>query len=757
VTVHSPKALPVAVPDQRPAGERPRLLARSLPWLLALVAAVVALAATGTPILQIATYTGYFAVAVVLPGTLVLRALFGSRGNWPEDLGLGAAAGLVVQLTGWALTAATGVEALLPVWIGLVLLLFAAVPRLRRHWRIENPTRLPLGWSWGMAAVFVLITLWAAVNFRNNPLPPLTFSYYQDLYYHLALVHEMTRTFPFQVPQVAGETLRYHYLSDADIASASLLTGIDPFTILLRLWILPIVFTAAVTFAALARAVNPIWWTGPVAAALGFVGFGLALRLPIQGGVPITLLSPSQVYSLPLIGLFTLIALEALRGKQLRWTWAALPVLAVACAGAKSSALPPLFAGVALAGLFLLVRRRRVPWVAAGLLGAIGVGVVVGLRLFAGGGAGTLQVQPLALLRWIAPYEETLGWRDGITVGGFLPPGFVHTSTAGRLFAVAVVVWWFLVQAPRFVGLVMPVRDVTLWLLGGMLLAGTAAAWVFWHPSASQAYFFAGVVPVGAVLTAAALARRVRNVRVALAAAAAGAICILAVPRTPPPAKDSFAGWAWTIAAPILLALAVAAVAFAIAVAVWRKRAVRALPAVLIAAVVGASLANGAVRPVDALLHGKAGVNRQTAVTADEMRGALWVEANTGKDDLIATNVHCVRLDPRRVCDARAFWVAGLGGRRTLIESWGYSDEAVADHGNNGLRYTSQPFHNRTLFDLNERAFTGGDTQDHQELHDAYAVKWLVADTRAGTVAPALARNADLRHTSGTVRIYELR
>ena len=72
-------------------------------------------------------------------------------------------------------------------------------------------------------------------------------------------------------------------------------------------------------------------------------------------------------------------------------------------------------------------------------------------------------------------------------------------------------------------------------------------------------------------------------------------------------------------------------------------------------------------------------------ITAEEMRAALWLDAHAGRDDLVATNVHCQPIARRKPCDARAFWVAGLGGRRTLIESWGYSDEAVAANGRNGL------------------------------------------------------------------------
>jgi hypothetical protein len=43
------------------------------------------------------------------------------------------------------------------------------------------------------------------------------------------------------------------------------------------------------------------------------------------------------------------------------------------------------------------------------------------------------------------------------------------------------------------------------------------------------------------------------------------------------------------------------------------------------------------------------------------------------------------------------------------------------------------------------------------ELRDHYHVRWLFADSRADSgVAPGLARVATLRHTSGTVTVYEL-
>jgi hypothetical protein len=144
-------------------------------------------------------------------------------------------------------------------------------------------------------------------------------------------------------------------------------------------------------------------------------------------------------------------------------------------------------------------------------------------------------------------------------------------------------------------------------------------------------------------------------------------------------------------------------------------------------------------------------------VTAGEMRAALWLDDHAGPDDVVATNVHCVPIDATAGCNARAFWVAGLGGRRTLVESWGYADQAVAAHGTGGLSYTYQPAPYPEVFALNERVFRTADPVDVARLRDEHGVRWLLADTRAGTVTPDLARVADVRHTGGTATVYELR
>jgi hypothetical protein len=546
-----------------------------------------------------------------------------------------------------------------------------------------------------------------------------------------------------------------------------MITGISPATVQLRLWLIPIVGTGVMVIAVLARAVSGRWWVGPVAAGQAFAGqvprFGVPVE-PTGGGLPVSLLSPSQTFVVPLFALLVLIAVDVLRGRPMRGGWGFLPVLAVACAGAKSSALPAFAAGVALAGLILLVRLRRVPWAAAGLLAVAGCGMAVGLQLFAGGGAGTLAVQPLSVVRWMTPYVQTLGAHDGVTKGGLFPPGVASAAAAGRWFVAGLVVWWVLMQAPRLIGLILPPRrrtaetgDPALWLVAGILAAGTGAMWLFWHPSQSQIYFFAGVVPFGAVLTVWALADRVRRWPAPVAGAAAGALWSLLAPPTDVPAGRAVGPWAWALLLPLLTTAVVTVVVAGAASAIWGRRALRNLPAGLLAAVVGAGLAIGAadtVRELSAPPPGQDPMRR--VVTAAEMRAALWLDANAGDDDVVATNVHCMPMNAK-VCDSRAFWVAGLGGRRTLVESWAYTDAAVAANGTGGRKYFYQPAPGPAVYDLNERVFRYGDPADTARLRDEFGVRWLLADVRAGAVAPNLAAVATVRYTDGPATVYELR
>ena len=744
-----------------------------LPWLFPAVGWVVALLHTGTPGHDIALYAAYFALDVVLPGTLVHRALRGSRGNLPEDLGLGAATGMLLLLAGWGLAALTDKHVLLPWWPALIVVPFLTVPRLHRYWRVSDPRPLPIRWSWIVAAGLSLLVAGEYPTWASAPLPPAGGVLYQDLYYHLALIHEMTRPLPFQVPQMIGGTLHYHFLSDADIAVGSLITQIDPAVILLRLWMVPVAGTALLVFAALARELSGKWWAGALGGTAAIVSMPLLLGTATTAlaASPISPLSPSQTYVLPLLGLLVLLAVEVLRGRALRWGWLLVFPLALACAGAKSSALPPLLAGLLAATVVVAIRNwRRLPATLA-YVGLVVGAVVLGFRLFAGGGAGTLGLQPLAILYWVVPYRETIGHADDIDGTRFLPLGVEYANTAAKWYLAGILCWWLLMQAPRTMGLLAigtgrTKREPTTWLLAGMVAAGAGATFLLWHPSASQIYFFMDAAPFGAVLTACLLADQARSWRPALAGAVAGGTWALLAPQMPPPRVNSILSWSWTLAEPVIrtavVATGVAIIALLLRQLKTGRFAWRAVGAGLVAAVLVAGLVGGAERQV-----------REVQVTLEkgppppddplgeilpqEMAAAYWLAENSGRDDVVATNVHCQRINSTTDCDARAFWVAGLSGRRTVIESWGYTDQAVATDGVNGERYMRQPAPDLARFELNDRVFTEARPADVAELRRLYDVKWLFADERtAGGITPDLAKVATLRHAQGPVRIYEL-
>jgi hypothetical protein len=759
----------------------------ALPWLVVFAALVAAWLLGDVPGPEIVRYLAYWLLCLLLPGTLVHRALRGSRGNLAEDLAYGAATGLVLEAGVWATAAALGQQQLLRWWPVPVVLLFVGLPWLRRHWRIAEPTALPLGWHWAMSAVLILILGWAALQWPGTPLPPATYPHYQDLYFHLALVHELTRTMPFELPQLVGEPLRYHFLSHAHMATSSMVADVSPVLVIMRLWIVPIAAIAAVVTAAVARELSGRWWTGPVSAVVAYLGLSVGLGSAMaDSSVSLLVQSPSQTYLMPLFVTLVGLCAAVVRGRQLGPGWALVPAFGLACAGAKLSSLPPLICGLLLAGVAAGLLRRRVPWPTIAALGLLLVAMAVGYPLFAGVGEGTVKVQVFAILRSYAPYNQTLGVDDRLQIGGLLPPGLAAADTAGWIFACSIVAWWLLMQAPRLAGTLLLVTrqgrtDPAAWLLVGTVFGGIGAMWMLQHPGSSQFYFYLGVLPVGALLTTWLLAVARPPWPVPVVAALAGILVDLLVPALPRPAPTRNA-WtdSLTTSAARLGAFVIGAALLGLVVAAvlrWRstgrpllgRRSAAAVAAASVsAALLGASVAGGLAPNVRAgiagrfaeLLSGRpltpSSAQARLAVEQEEMAAALWLAEHAAKDDVIATNVHC--QPPRTVpnCDARAFWVTGLAGRRTVIESWAYTEGARAAHGRDGRPYARQPAPDADRYALNERVFTVPIRADLERLREEYGVRWLFADTRAGEVSPDLADLARVALVSGPVTVFEL-
>ena len=755
-----------------------------MPWVLVAAVAVYSLLWVETPGADIARFAAYWVLCLALPGTLVFRALRGSRGNWPEDIGYGAAVGLILEGGVWAAASAVGELAWLRFWPVPLVVAFLAVRPLRRYWRTgerRNGERqpLPVLWSWGIAAAMIVAILWIAGLLKRLPLPPADASYYPDLLYHLSLVRELMRPMPFEVPQHAGDPLKYHLLSHAHMATGSHISGVDPTTIVFRLWPIPIVLLAILLVAAVARELSGKAWAGPLAGALVVVDSSLVFGGPLLplGISPLNFNSPSQAYVLPPLMLTAALCIDAVRDRPLGRAWALLPAAALACAGAKASGLPLLVAGVGLAIVAGLVVRRRIPWRASGALGGLVAGMGLGVVLFVDSSGGGLQLQLFSTLQWIDPYRETLGAAYRATMPGPLPPGLVNADASAWQFAVYLVAWHLIAQLPLLVGLAIVAwrrtrRDPAAWLLGGALLAAEGALWLIFHAGESQLYFLRSALPLG-VLAAVWLLAEVTEGRrapfVAAAGGVGGALLTWALwspisAETPAP---SMPAWLGAIYRPLV---PVAVVTLGLVLCWWVARTfVKALrgrgPTVAISALLGAGLFVGAAGlwyTVAGAYRGRSSPTAATAapgpmVWAGEMRAAMWLDANAGPDDVLATNVHCGSIRTRPACESRAFWVSGLSGRSVVVEGWAFVPASVRYHGFGGLGYSQQPPPDLKRYALNERVFRAPTAEDLRTLRERYGVRWLFADTRAGPVATsALADLTTVRYVDGPVTVYEL-
>jgi hypothetical protein len=750
---------------------------RSLPWLLALAVACVALLQTGTPAVDIARYAAYWGFALILPGLLLVRATIGSRGNWPEDVALGAVTGLGLELVFFAMWSFLGLQQELWLWPVVVIAIFLVVPRLRTHWRIVLPQPMPLLWSWAVGSAIAACTLTVRQSAFAAPLPPAGGLYNQDVTWHLSIVHELTRAFPPQIPQVAGQVLSYHWFAHVHMAAAHLVSGAPVATIVLRLWILPLLALTALIGARLAMELSGRWLSGPLAAwgLIVFEGTGL---LPVPGEAEVIFpTSPSQVYVLPLVLGVAILIVRALRGQRLRAAWALLALMLAAAAGAKPTAMPLVLAGSCLAGLSLLLQRRR-QWRAALSVAAIVAVILPVSLLFVAGSDSRTSIRLFDFVEFNPLYHRLTGAGFHPTIGPVLPEG-VRDLSARSLIILAILL---LVPLVDNVARLVPFtslgskamrKDPAAWFMAGVVIAGWGVYLTLSDPAYSQAYFLRLANPLatvfGAWVLAAALpstARSGRRIGAVLASGALIGVGVVALGRELTPAlagqtKNLTAVMA-SVAAPLVLVFA-AIVAGVIAWLVVRRK-VPGLRgwglALALAALVlggpGADEISGTVRdgiffvadtavPEGGSVAGSLDGDRLSPTAG---AAAAWLNQHTPNDAVIATNRHCVEGPQRPRCLSLAFWMSGLGGRRTVLEGWGYTSEAKSAR-------SPAPFPERLA--ANDVVFTDPSTQNIHQLRQRYGASWLVADTTAGAVSTQLPRFAAPRFNSGQITIYQLR
>ncbi|GII21877.1 hypothetical protein [Planosporangium mesophilum] len=749
---------PTRVAAREPAGPGQRAgTTAAWRWLPA-GAGVGALAgvllATGTPAPDLLRYAAYVLFAVALPGTLVYRWLRPTPRTFVEDVAMGIAVGLALELAAWATFSALDLRSWLALWPAVIVALFAAVPRLRRHWRVHGYTPTPLGWSWSVAGATTFFTLYLSQVFlARNPILPTSEDtrQYLDLAYQLSLAGNAKHQFPPQLPQVAGEPLYYHWFGYAHMASVSLIGHIDLPVVALRLAIPGLCAAAVLLTAVVGWRISGRPYAGAAAAALFWVVGEFNFTDPVTApfGTQATFVvwhGMSMIYSWVLL-LALIAAITCVLEKAGSYLLVAL--LAVASSGAKASSLPVVLVALGVTGVTLLAARRRVPW----LVVAVGA-IVAAAQVFATAALFHFQtyglvVDPLAQIRgyWAAPPE----WPAWILVP-------------------AVWIAVLLNLQARTAGIVAVLRYERLRPAHVFLLAGAVAGPALWltFGSINSQYFTRAGFTFGVLLSGAgyaALVERARLSREGKAALAAGTVVLAAAlvvveigyAGRPQP-FPSLDGWPAAALVPIWqLAAGLGAIGL-VAALLWRP-ASRVLPGlrgrgplVALTVVLAAGAPGLVMDVVKSVRVPNGGPYTAIGLPRSRVEAARWVRDHSRPDDVLATNVHCLSgsatADPPD-CDARSFWLSAYSERSVLVEGWGFAPR------NNGG--TVPAFWDAPRLLLNDSAISAPTADLFGELRRRYRVRYLVVDRQVSPGSGDLATLAALRYDNGRLAVYELR
>ncbi|MFF5085371.1 hypothetical protein ACFY36_50735 [Actinoplanes sp. NPDC000266] len=775
----APTPLPALTPDRPPA--RRRLPSAGwIPFLIVVVAVALTLSHYGVTTVDIAKFAGYTLFANTLPGLLIWRAVRGQSGYLPLDAAFGTVAGFTVELPLYMLLRQFDVPYTVGIWPLVVLILFLAAPRLRRHWR-GGGMRMPLGVSWTVAVSLLwILALTAFSIFRANSLTePLNGTMSVDFPFQFALAGEFKHPVPLSTPWLTGTGLNYHWYVYAHGAAASWLTGIEPQTLILRLLPLPMVAAFLLVVVAAVRQITGRFWPASVAVLLMLAGVAANpfswTGAPLLSGIITTNLwvSPTQTYAALFFAavVFQLAVIFRSDRKALRrpMPWVVLTVLLGALAGAKATFIPMVLCGLLLAVVLRGLSARKLgPELPA--LGITLLWFAFAQFVLYGSGSQGAEIIPFQTVKWSPAGQAVMGLPDeadqwapllALTGFGILGPAFGWAGMAGLL---------------RREWRAEPIVHVML----GFAAAGTGGMWLVAHPGLSQTYFAQSATPYLAMASAVGLASLVPAGRrlpkrflwlslYAVTAAVAGLVVIRSTAGAVAPAT-AFGGYplANVVMAYTWLVLLVAVIAVTVVLIAWPLRLARRLTVgVLALSVVSTAVASGLIGSTDYLVTSatSAAPPKVGTFPPGAMEAGRWLRDHSGPRDVVATNSHC--RQGIAGCDSRDFWLAAYSERQIVVEGWSYTEPAFATGGLWDGTLSRSPFWDQDLLAANDAMFSAPTAENVASFTEAHHVRWLVSvrwtqdptdigRTRFVEADPALGGFATERFRAGDIVVYEV-
>jgi hypothetical protein len=732
-----------------------------------LVLAIAVLHRYGVSVRETAVFGCFAVLCGTVPGTLLWRALRGGSRFFGEDVAAGTAVGHAITVLTYIPARWIGLPRLVLAWPVLTITVFLIVPKLRSYWRAGRRTgRVPVFFSWGLAALMGHTVVSSGTSFfRDHGLTwPGYGAPYVDMPFHLSLIGELKHHMPPTSPSVLGEPLYYHWFVYADMAATSWGTGIEPQTLLYRLFLLPVLASWLVLIAAIALRLTGRWWPGLVALALAGLVVGpnpwswappLGGELVLRYGIPWQ--SPTHAFATTLFAAVVLLLVNLFRlpgAAAGRVPWTLLGILLAAVLGAKATFLPMLLVGLVavVAGTFLVDRRLHRPALVAALATLVCL-VFAQVVLFGGASDGAV-VHPLSMFGTVAANaaataDPALTLRAVVVAAG----AFGLCCVWAGLFG--------LVLRPKGPG---GLLDPPILLLLGIGIAGFSAGMILRFPGDSQRYFLYGATPylsLAAVCGLVAICphpeRLAVRSRTALAGAVAAGTALILVLRalngSTRPAADEVEP---RILVSLLLLLAICgALALALVAAGRRRPEPRRLAPALVVAFVAGLIVPSSLGHVTELWKGVPGASPGTRVPRGTLEAGRWLRDHSTPDDVVATNAVCFP-SPTGACAVGHFSVTAYAERRVLVESWIYIMRTHALAARWHIADTLVPFWDRRRLADDLAAFDHPSAAAVRRLGERYGVRWLLADRGQDPRVGGLGRFARLRYTAGDWAVYEI-